>query len=249
MARKSYSDEFRRQAVDLYESTPGATFKGIAADLGITRGALAEWVRALGTGTTTTTAGMTAAGSPGPAFKASRHVPAARSAPGSGKGESAAARIARLEARVAELEAETTKLSTEREILSPGGEVFRGRDELVSRFQFVADHRNAYGVKRLCQVLQVNRSSFYAWLAAAPGTRRAGGRRPGTDRTDPRGPRGRPGLRRTADHRRTQRRRPARPAGQPQAGRPGDARGRGRRDPAASPGPHHNPRASRPEGP
>jgi transposase InsO family protein len=38
----------------------------------------------------------------------------------------------------------------------------------VSRFQFVADHRNAYGVKRLCQVVEVNRASFYAWLAAAP---------------------------------------------------------------------------------
>lgn len=38
----------------------------------------------------------------------------------------------------------------------------------MSRFQFVADHRNAYGVKRLCQVLGVNRASFYAWLAAAP---------------------------------------------------------------------------------
>ncbi len=25
MARKNYSEEFRRQAVDLYESTPGAT--------------------------------------------------------------------------------------------------------------------------------------------------------------------------------------------------------------------------------
>jgi hypothetical protein len=31
MAAKTYSDEFRRQAVDLYESTAGATFKGIAA--------------------------------------------------------------------------------------------------------------------------------------------------------------------------------------------------------------------------
>ena len=30
MARKSYSEEFRRQAVDLYESTPGATLRGIA---------------------------------------------------------------------------------------------------------------------------------------------------------------------------------------------------------------------------
>lgn len=40
MARKNYSDEFRRQAVELYESTPGATVRGIAEDLGIERGTL-----------------------------------------------------------------------------------------------------------------------------------------------------------------------------------------------------------------
>jgi transposase InsO family protein len=39
----------------------------------------------------------------------------------------------------------------------------------VNRFQFVADHRHAYKVKRLCEIVQVARSSFYAWLAAAPG--------------------------------------------------------------------------------
>ena len=36
MARKHYTDDFRRQAVDLYESTPGATLKGIADDLAST---------------------------------------------------------------------------------------------------------------------------------------------------------------------------------------------------------------------
>lgn len=35
MARKNCSDKFRRQAVELYESTPGATVRGIAEDLGI----------------------------------------------------------------------------------------------------------------------------------------------------------------------------------------------------------------------
>jgi transposase len=123
MARKSYSDEFRRQAVDLYESAPGATLKGIAADLGVTRGALAQWVRALGSGTTTPAAGSTAAGSPRATPGAAA---AARPAAGSGKGESPAARIARLEARVAELEAETTKLSTEREILRAAAKYFAG---------------------------------------------------------------------------------------------------------------------------
>jgi transposase InsO family protein len=39
----------------------------------------------------------------------------------------------------------------------------------VSRFQFVADHRDTFEVKRLCEIVEVNRSSFYAWDAAAPG--------------------------------------------------------------------------------
>ena len=37
----------------------------------------------------------------------------------------------------------------------------------MSRFQFVADHRSAHGVKRLCQVLGVSRSGFYRWQDAA----------------------------------------------------------------------------------
>lgn len=42
----------------------------------------------------------------------------------------------------------------------------------MSRFQFVDDHRGVYGVARLCEIVEVARSSFYAWLAAAR-TRRA----------------------------------------------------------------------------
>jgi hypothetical protein len=37
----------------------------------------------------------------------------------------------------------------------------------VSRFEFVDDYRGAYGVKRLCRVLGVNRSSYYKWLDGA----------------------------------------------------------------------------------
>jgi transposase InsO family protein len=39
----------------------------------------------------------------------------------------------------------------------------------VSRFQFVADHLHAFEVKWLCAVVEVARSSFYAWLAGADG--------------------------------------------------------------------------------
>ncbi len=106
MARKHYTDEFRRQAVNLYESTEGATLSGIAGDLGLARGTLAAWVTTFGHGTTTTVAAsLTAARSSGP--------------PGTdcARAESQAVKLARLEARVRELEAETTKLTTEREIL------------------------------------------------------------------------------------------------------------------------------------
>jgi transposase InsO family protein len=37
----------------------------------------------------------------------------------------------------------------------------------VTRFQFVADHRNAFEVKRMCQLVEISRGSFYAWAAGA----------------------------------------------------------------------------------
>lgn len=39
----------------------------------------------------------------------------------------------------------------------------------MSRFQFVADHCDTYPVKWLCAIIEVARSSFYAWLAGADG--------------------------------------------------------------------------------
>ena len=38
----------------------------------------------------------------------------------------------------------------------------------MNRFQFVADHQTTYQVKRLCQVMWLSRSAFYAWQKAAP---------------------------------------------------------------------------------
>lgn len=105
MARKNYTDEFRRRAVDLYESTPGATLKGIAADLGVSRGALKEWVDKRGSGTTT--AGASTASMPG-------------------RPESQAARIVQLETELAASRAEQVKLETERDILRQAAKYFAG---------------------------------------------------------------------------------------------------------------------------
>lgn len=106
MARKNYTDEFRRRAVDLYESTPGATLKGIAADLGVSRGALKEWVDKLGAGA------MTAGAAP--------------VAPSQGRPESQTARIARLEAELAASQTEARKLAEERDILRQAAKYFAG---------------------------------------------------------------------------------------------------------------------------
>ncbi|WP_333490282.1 IS3 family transposase [Glycomyces luteolus] len=49
-----------------------------------------------------------------------------------------------------------------------GREVFRGRDELVSRFQFVDEYRHEFSVKRLCETLGVSRQGYYQWQGRAP---------------------------------------------------------------------------------
>ena len=124
MARKNYTDEFRRQAVDLYRATPGATLRGIAADLGISRHTLNDWVRAQ-----TATAGT--AGADATSGAVSR--PGRTGRPGRRRGLSPEDELAALRARVAtlqtqndELVAEQAKLVTEREILRRAAKYFAG---------------------------------------------------------------------------------------------------------------------------
>jgi transposase len=46
VARKTYSEEFRRDAVKLYRLAPGATVVGIAADLRVMDSPLSAWLKA-----------------------------------------------------------------------------------------------------------------------------------------------------------------------------------------------------------
>ena len=114
MARKNYTDEFRRQAVDLYRSTPGATLRGIATELGISRHTLNDWVRAQTPTANGATAGAASRPERGRPLSAEQELAALR------------ARVAALETQNEELVAEHTKLATERDILRQAAKYFAG---------------------------------------------------------------------------------------------------------------------------
>jgi transposase len=106
VARKTYSEEFRRDAVELYRSTPGATVVGIAADLGIMDTTLSAWLKAAGVALHS----RASSGQPGPPPD----------------GETPDQELARLRARVAELEASERKLNSERDMLRAAAKYFAG---------------------------------------------------------------------------------------------------------------------------
>ncbi|MFF1504783.1 transposase [Streptomyces sp. NPDC058316] len=111
MAMKDYSDEFKADAVALFESTPGATYKNIAADLGINRNTLRNWMlrdrerRGFG---------------PDAARETERAARATQATPSSEPDE----RIRQLEPGWPSFEASERKLATERDILRKAAKYF-----------------------------------------------------------------------------------------------------------------------------
>ncbi|MTE17580.1 IS3 family transposase [Streptomyces sp. TRM43335] len=138
MVMKNYPPQFKADAVALYQSRPEATIRQVAADLGINPETLRNWVRAAGA-----------------------------SWPRGRRTEAPAERVTPLEAENAALRKKVRELEEEREILRKAAKYFAGGDALVNRFRFVADHHRRYGVKRLCTILGIARSSFYYWRSTA----------------------------------------------------------------------------------
>ncbi|MER0082631.1 IS3 family transposase [Corynebacterium sp. KPL2861] len=131
-----YSEQFKRDAVALYENNEDLSLNSASAELGINRASLHSWVKKYGTG------------------KRARI-----------KAVHDKAQAANDSARIRQLEKEVSKLREERDILRKAAKYFGRRDTLVIRFQFVYDHRTEYSVKRMCHVLKLNRSSFYKWVS------------------------------------------------------------------------------------
>ncbi|WP_329212264.1 IS3 family transposase [Streptomyces sp. NBC_01708] len=138
MVMKNYPPQFKADAVALYESRPDATIRSVAADLGINPETLRNWVRAAGV-----------------------------SRPRGRRTQEPGLPPAPLEAENAALRKKVRELEEEREILRKAAKYFAGGDALVNRFQCVADLQRRHGVKRLCSILGVSRSSFYYWRRTA----------------------------------------------------------------------------------
>ena len=101
-----YSEEFRRDAVELYRRTEGSTVASIAADLGIMDTTLSTWLKA---------AEVPIRG----------RYPRPDGGPPPGD-EAPDQEVARLRARIAELEANERKLGAERDILRAAAKYFAG---------------------------------------------------------------------------------------------------------------------------
>ncbi|WP_456043711.1 IS3 family transposase [Streptomyces tendae] len=138
MVMKNYPPQFKADAVALYESRPEATIRQVAADLGINPETLRNWVRAAGV-----------------------------SRPRGRRAETPTEPPTPLEAENAALRKKVRELEEEREILRKAAKLFRRGDALVNRFQFVAGHQRRHGVKRLCTILGIARSSYYYWRRTA----------------------------------------------------------------------------------
>lgn len=99
MARKTYSAEFRRDAVELCRTTEGSTITQIAGDLGITDATLSTWVKAAGVPVRGRRAGLLV---------------------------DTGDELAALRARVVELEAREKLLATEKDILRAAAKYLAG---------------------------------------------------------------------------------------------------------------------------
>ncbi|MFW8624643.1 IS3 family transposase [Corynebacterium glutamicum] len=139
MPSKTYSEEFKRDAVALYEKSPGTSIQTIATELGVNRNTLQNWLKKYGTGARTN---ITTTSGPSPDSVSEAE-------------------------RIRQLEREVSRLREERDILRKAAKYFAEGDELVSRFRFVDDTRHDHSVKRLCEVLKLNRSSYYKWKSTA----------------------------------------------------------------------------------
>ena len=106
MPKNTYTDEFKADAVPLYETTEKASYSSISEDLGIARGTLKTWVHK--------------------ARRDREQIPSTSPA-GADQGLDPENELVRLQSEVQRLKTETAKLTTERDILRKAAKYFAGK--------------------------------------------------------------------------------------------------------------------------
>ncbi|WWP75579.1 IS3 family transposase [Bradyrhizobium sp. 26S5] len=133
--RRSFTDDYKRQAVDLVASS-GRSIGSVAKELGLRDSVLRRWVELRGTGREPTAAARR------PTTQAT--LPSADHA-----------------AEIARLQRENERLRMERDILKKSIANLCWGAEM--RFRFIEDRRADYPVTILCDVLGVSPAGYYAW--------------------------------------------------------------------------------------
>ncbi|HET7090169.1 MAG TPA: IS3 family transposase [Anaerolineae bacterium] len=145
--RRSFTDDYKRQAVDLVASS-GRSIGSVAKELGLRDSVLRRWVELRGAGREPTAAARR------PTTQAT--LPSADHA-----------------AEIARLQRENERLRMERDILKKSIAIFAGAP---MRFRFIEDRRADYPVTILCDVLGVSPAGYYAWRSRPESRRSAANR-------------------------------------------------------------------------